>query len=278
VSSPRRIGLPQTIRMRHEPHYVDSLGRPGGEAVGRLVPIEEIEPNPGQPRRNPGDLSELVASIREKGMLEPILVRPMGGRFQVIAGERRYRAAVEAGLAEVPCVVREASDAEAMEIALVENLQRKDLNPFEEAAGLKGLADRFGYTHEKMAERIGRSRTAITEVLSLNSMPAEVRELCRLADITSKSLLLHIVRQSSPEKMVALVERLQREGATREAARRAGRNDLREARRGRPRNFVFRYAPREKSFSLALRFRRSQVPREEIIRVLRGIIDELSRE
>jgi ParB family chromosome partitioning protein len=219
-----------------------------------------------------------VASIREKGILEPILVRPIGGRFQIIAGERRYRAAVEADLADVPCIVRDVSDAEAMEIALVENLQRKDLNAFEEAAGLKALADRFGYTHETMAERIGKSRSSITEVLTLNSMPEDVRELCRLADITSKSLLLQIVRQSTPDKMVALLERLQKEGATREAARRAARDGQSQFRRGRPRNFVFRYAPREKSFSLSLQFKRSQVPRDEIIRVLRGIIEDLSRE
>jgi ParB family transcriptional regulator, chromosome partitioning protein len=278
VSSPRRIGLPQTIRMRHEAHYVDSLGHPKGEPIGRIVPIEDLEPNPGQPRRSTGDLSELIASIREKGVLEPILIRPKGARYQIIAGERRYRAAVEAGLAEVPCVVRDASDAEAMELALIENLQRRDLSPFEEASGLKALAERFGYTHETMAERIGKSRSSITEVLTLNSMPEDVRELCRLADISSKSLLLQIVRQSTPERMIALLERLQKEGTTREAARRAAKEDPRRAKKGRPRNFVFRYAPREKSFSLSMQFKRSQVPRDEIIRVLQQVIEELSRE
>jgi ParB family chromosome partitioning protein len=114
VSSSRRIGLPQTVRMRHDTHFVDQLVRPGGETIGRLVPIEDIEPNPQQPRQTLGDLEELIASIREKGILEPLLVRNVGGRFQIIAGERRYRAAVEAGLDEVPCVLRETSDAEMM--------------------------------------------------------------------------------------------------------------------------------------------------------------------
>ena len=112
MSSPRRIGLPDSMRMRHDVHFVDQLSRPGGVPVGRLIPIEDIEPNPHQPRQAMGDLSDLVASIKEMGILEPILVRPRGSRFQIIAGERRFRAASEAGLAEIPCIVRDASDAE----------------------------------------------------------------------------------------------------------------------------------------------------------------------
>jgi ParB family chromosome partitioning protein len=262
--------------MRHDNHFVDQLGRPGGAPVGRLVPIEDLEPNPHQPRQILGDLSELIASVREKGIIEPILVRPQGAKFQIIAGERRYRAAVEAGLPEIPCVVRESDDAEAMELALIENLQRKDLDPFEEAEGLRVLAEKHGYTHETMAEKLGKSRTSITEVLTLNAMPEEVRNLCRLADISSKSLLLQVVRQGEPQKMVALVERLQQGETTREEARRIVKEAKPKASRGRPRNFVFRYQPQEKSFNLALQFRKSQVERDEIIQALRRIIDELS--
>src|SRR5512137_944546 len=179
MSSPRRIGLPDTVRMRHDTHFVDQLMRPSGETVGRLIPVEDIEPNPHQPRQTLGDLAELTASIREKGVLEPLLVRRHGSRFQIIAGERRYRAAIEADISELPCVVRESSDAEAMEIALVENLQRKDLTPFEEADGLKVLAETYGYTHEDMAEKLGKSRSTVTESLALAAMPEEIRERCR---------------------------------------------------------------------------------------------------
>lgn len=278
MSSPRRIGLPETLRMRHDVHFVDQLGRPGGEPVGRMVPIEDIEPNPHQPRQHMGDLSDLIASVREKGVLEPILVRPRGSRFQIIAGERRYRAAIEAGLGEMPCIVRETSDSETMEIALIENLQRKDLSPFEEADGLKMLAESYGYTHEAMAERLGRSRTSITEVLTLSAMPEEVRQVCRLADIQSKSLLLQVVRQGDPQKMVALIQRLQYDGhATRADARRIAKQGRSKA-KGRPRHYVFRYQPREKSFALALQFRKSDVPREEIVRALQTIIEELLSE
>jgi ParB family chromosome partitioning protein len=261
--------------MRHDSHFVEQLARPGGVAIGRLIPIEDVQPNPHQPRREMGDLSELTASIREKGVLEPVLVRPVGGRFQIIAGERRYRAALEAGLVELPCMVRDSSDAEVMEVALIENLQRKDLNAFEEADGLKSLAEHFGYTHEKMAEKLGKSRSSITETLSLTAMPEEVRQICRLADILSKSLLLQVVRQSDPAKMVALVERLQQEGPTRQGARRLAREGKTKSAKGRPRHFVFRYQAREKSFSLSLQFRKAHVPKDEIIRALQNILEEL---
>src|SRR5918993_570448 len=173
-----------------------------------MVPIEQLDPNPGQPRQVMGDLSELMASIAEKGIIEPLVVRQRGDRFQIIAGERRYHASVQVGLREVPVVIREASDAEVMELALIENLQRKDLMPFEEAEALHQLAQKCRYTHEDMARKLGKSRTSITESLSLNNMPEEVRNICRLADITSRSTLLQIVRQSDPQKMLALIERL----------------------------------------------------------------------
>ena len=279
MSRPQRIGLPESLRMRHEPHFVDQLSRPSGVPVGRLIPLEDIDPNPHQPRRAMGNLSELIASIREKGILEPILVRPAGSRFEIIAGERRYRAALEAGIAEIPCIVRETSDAETLELALIENLQREDLSPFEEAEGLKVLAERHGYTHERMAERLGKSRTSITEALTLTHMPEHVRELCRLADISSKSLLLQVVRQSDSHKMIAFVHRLQKEGPTRQEARRLARQAKgKAAPKGRPKNYVFRYQPREKTFSLSLQFRRSQVPREEVVRALQSIIEDLIRE
>jgi len=278
VSSPRRLGLPSTVRMRHDTHFVDQLVRPSGDSIGRLIPIEEIAPNPDQPRQNLGDLSELISSIREKGVLEPLLVRKVGGRFQIIAGERRYRAAIEAGLDEVPCVVRESSDAEMMELALVENLQRKDLTAFEEADGLKVLADAYGYTHEMMAEKVGRSRSSVTETLALTAMPEDVRELCRRADIQSKSVLLQIVRQNSAEKMTALLERLQKEGPTRAEARRLTKERSTPRGRGRPRHYVFKYQPKGEGFSLSLQFKKSQVPRAEVIGVLESILAKLRTE
>jgi len=278
VSSPRRIGLPAKVRMRHDSHYVDQLHRPVGDPVGRMIPVDEIEPNPNQPRQVLGDLSELVASVREKGVLEPVLVRRSGGSYQIIAGERRYPAACEAGLDEIPCVVREADDAEVMELALIENIQRKDLTAFEEADALKALAENHGYTHEALAERLGKSRTSITETLSLTAMPAAVRDLCRLADISSKSLLLQVVRQSTPEKMEAFVGRLRRGEATRQEARRLAREARPAKSGGRARPFTFSYRGPKKSFSLSLKFRKSEVARAEIISTLEEILDRLRTE
>jgi ParB family chromosome partitioning protein len=261
--------------MRHESHFVDQLARPSGEAIGRLIPIEDIAPNPDQPRQALGDLEELTASIREKGVLEPLLVRQVGSRFQIIAGERRYRAAVEAGLAELPCVVRETSDAEMMELALVENLQRKDLTPFEEADGLRVLADRFGYTHESLAEKLGKSRTTVTEALSLAAMPEEVRQLCRRADIQSKSVLLQVVRQGDREKMMGLVDRLTREGTTRTDARRFAQKSEAKRGRGRPKNYTFSFKPKGGPFALSLQFKRHEVDRDEVIEALESVLRSL---
>lgn len=270
-------GLPMSLKMRHDSHYVEALASSAATPIGRLVPIDAVDPNPDQPRQVMGDLSELIASIAEKGIIEPLIVRQRGTRFQIVAGERRYQAAVQAGLRELPVVIREVDDAEIIEVALVENLQRKDLAPFEEAEALSGLAQRCGYTHEDLAKRLGKSRTAITESLALSNMPDEVRNLCRLADITSKSLLLQVVRQQTPEKMIAFIEKLTRQaqsGVTREQARRAAA----KPKAGRPRAYVFQYRPPTKAFRLRLQFRRSDVDRTEIIAALEAIIADLRKQ
>jgi ParB family chromosome partitioning protein len=268
---PKR-GLPETVRMRHDEHYVEALTSSAGSPIGRLVPIDQVDPNPNQPRQVMGDLSELMASIAEKGIIEPIVVRQRGSRFQIVAGERRYQAAVQVGLREIPVVIREVDDNEIIEIALIENLQRKDLTPFEEAEALQSLATRCSYTHEDMARRLGKSRTAITESLTLNNMPDEVKNLCRLADIHSKSLLLQIVRQGDPQKMVALVEKIARDGgATREVVRK----ETARPKPGRPKAYVFSYKAPTKAFNLQLRFAKSKVARDEVIEALEAIIREL---
>ena len=270
---PRR-GLPETVRMRHDEHYVEALAASAGTPVGRMIPIDLIDPNPNQPRQVMGDLSELMASIAEKGIIEPLVLRQRADRYQIIAGERRYQAAVQVGLKELPGVIRDADDTEIMEIALVENLQRKDLTPFEEAEALHVLATRCGYTHEMLARRLGKSRTSVTESLSLQAMPDEVKNLCRLADISSKSLLLQVVRQSDPQKMTALVEKIAAGGGatTREELRKAV---AAKPKPGRPKAFIFNYRPQHKHFTLKLRFRKGTVERDEVISALEAILSEL---
>jgi len=270
-------GLPQTVRMRHDEHYVETLTSSAGTPIGRMVPIDQLDPNPNQPRQVMGDLSELMASIAEKGIIEPIIVRQRGRRFQIVAGERRYQAAVQIGQREIPIVIREVDDNEVIEIALIENIQRKDLTPFEESEALHGLATRCNYTHEDMARRLGKSRTSITESLALNNMPEEVKNLCRLADITSKSLLLQIVRQGDPQKMVALIEKLSRDGST-NVTREAVRKETAKPKPGRPKAYVFSYRAPTKAFNLQLKFTKSRVERDEVISALEGIISELRKQ
>jgi ParB family chromosome partitioning protein len=260
--------------MRHDEHYVEALAASAGAAIGRLIPIDRIDPNPHQPRQVMGDLSELMASIAEKGVIEPLVVRQREGRFQIIAGERRYQAAVQVGLRELPVVIRDVDDTEVIEVALVENIQRKDLTAFEEAEALQSLASRSAYTHEALARKLGKSRTAITESLALNAMPQDVKNLCRLADITSKSLLLQVVRQPTPQKMTALVEKIASQGG---ATRAEVRKDLALAKPGRPKAYVFSYKPESKAFNLKLKFRKGNVPRHEVIAALEAIIEELRR-
>jgi ParB family chromosome partitioning protein len=271
---PRR-GLPDSLAMRHDEHYVEQLAASAGAPIGRLVPIDRIDPNPSQPRQVMGDLSELIASIAEKGILEPLVVRPRGERFQIVAGERRYQAAVQVGLRDLPVVIRDVDEAEMLELALIENLQRKDLTAFEEAEALQGLAEQCGYTHEDLARRLGKSRTSVTESLALTAMPEEVRTLCRLADISSKSLLLQIVRQDSPEKMTALVEQMASQGGP--ATRQQLREAVRKPKAGRPKHYVFAYRPTTKAFNLKLSFAKSRASRDDIIDALEAIIRDLRK-
>ncbi len=270
-------GLPEDKRMRHDSHFVEEITSSRTESIGRLLDIDRIEPNPHQPRKNFGDLSEMVASIKEKGVLEPILVRAIdGGRFEIIAGERRYQASKLAGLRHLPAIEVDVDNRGMLEISLIENLQRKDLTPFEEAAAIQRLCDQFRYTHEEIARKLGKSRTVITEALSLNRMPEDVQERCRQADIESKSMLLQIVRQDTTEAMHRLVDRITGEGITREEARqfhRAGSGDERK-----PRRFVFRYAPDDEAFQFSLSFPKPEVQKAELVSALQSILEKLIRE
>jgi ParB family chromosome partitioning protein len=153
-------------------------------APGRTLlqlPVEAIERNPNQPRKRFEDakLEELAASIREHGIVEPILVRREGRKYRILAGERRWRAAQRAGLKEVPAVLREASEREAFELALVENLQREDLNAIEEAEAYEVLIEDHGLTQEAIAQRVGKERSTVANALRLLRLPAEVRDLVK---------------------------------------------------------------------------------------------------
>jgi ParB family chromosome partitioning protein len=271
----KRTGLPVTLKMRHDAHYVESLTSYSGAAIGRMIPVDQIRPNPEQPRKSIGDLRELTDSIREKGVLEPLLVRfvPREDCYYIISGERRYHASRAAGLNEVPCIEKMADDAETLEIGLIENIQRKDLTPFEEADGLHRLATQFEYTHEDVARKIGRARSSVTETLSLRNIPEPLRKRCIEHGVNSKSLLLQIARQPTEKKMVEMLHRILQGGLTRDEARKERRDEQTGPQRPQP--FIFQFEPENETFRFRIQFKKSHVSRDELITTLRGILSQL---
>ena len=187
-----------------------------GDSVGGLkfeeLPTSAIRPNSRQPRRNfpEAGIKELAASIREVGILQPLVVRSTESGFELIAGERRLRAAKEAGLDRVPVLIREARDNESVELALVENLQREDLNPLETAAAYQALMEGFGLSKEQLAHRLGKSRAAVTNTLRLAQLPDRIRALLadgKLTEGHARALL----GLETEDQMVRLAERIQAE-------------------------------------------------------------------
>jgi ParB family chromosome partitioning protein len=262
-----------TVKMRHNAHYVEEIVSRSGAAIGRMIAIEKLQPNADQPRKDRGDMRGLVESVREHGVLEPLLVRhlPEADRYQIIAGERRFHAARAAGLAEVPCIEKSADEAETLELALIENLQRKDLTPFEEADGIHALGERMGLTHEEIARRISKSRASVTESLSLRMIPDEIKALAIEKGVLSKSQLLQVARQPTEAKMRDLIRRFALGLVNREQAREERKPDKKKP-------AVFRFVPPQKEFKLTLQFRKSNVDREEVIAALRRIIETLEEE
>lgn len=162
---------------------------PGAVAVDRTLAIESLIPNPDQPRKQfeAGPLMELAASIREKGIVQPLIVRPssVAGKYEIVAGERRWRAAQAAGLHQVPVLIRDYSDEEVLEVAIIENIQRADLNSLDEASAYRQLMDRFGHTQEKLATSLSRSRSHIANTLRLLALPEAVQDLVRDGSLTA---------------------------------------------------------------------------------------------
>lgn len=160
------------------PTVAEPITQAPQDSSPKEIAVDRITASPFQPRRtfDEAKIEELAASIRSQGIIQPLVVRPQGDGFELIAGERRWRAAVRAGLNRVPVVIRNASDHEALQLALVENLQREDLNPIEEASGYRRLQEEFHWSQEEMAEKVGKSRPAIANSLRLLTLPTEVQQ------------------------------------------------------------------------------------------------------
>jgi ParB family chromosome partitioning protein len=265
--------------MRHDAHYVEELAGNHPVAIGRSISLDLLDPNPKQPRVEIGDLAELIASIKEKGVLEPLLVKPFPaiGRWMIIAGERRWRASKAAGLREVPCIEMDVDDRTVAEIALIENMQRKDLTAWEEADGLAALCEKFGYTHEDVAKKLGKSRTTVTEALAIASLPEAIREECRRADITAKTTLLEIVRQPDDSSMYSILREITQKKLNREEVRQARRTKSKvDGGVKSPEPSVFRYNSSEEGYRVEVRFEEGVVAEGRIRDALLAAINSLT--
>ncbi len=213
---------------------MDGIANDRGKAQ-REVPIEFLRANPNQPRQvfQPEELDELTNSIREKGVIQPIVVRPVGGdpnAFEIVAGERRWRASQRAGLHKVPVVVRDFSDAEAMEVAIIENVQRADLNPIEEAAGYQHLVEQFDYSQEQLAHVIGKSRSHIANTLRLLNLPTRVRDLLMGGQLSAGHARA-LITAGDPVSLAELIVAKGLSAREAEAAARAAKNRPKAAKR-----------------------------------------------
>ncbi len=173
------------------------------------LPIEKLFANPNQPRHIfvQEDLDDLTASIKEKGIIQPLIVRPTdGGNFEIVAGERRWRAAQQARLHQVPVLVRDLDDVEVLEIAIIENIQRADLNAIEEAAGYRQLMDSFGHTQEKLAEALGKSRSHIANLMRLLTLPADVQKLLEEGKLSAGHARALVTVDNASELAKAIVK------------------------------------------------------------------------
>ena len=282
-----KAGLPSHRRMRHDRHFVDELAERMGEGIGRMIRITSITSNQDQPRSILGHLEDLQSSIDTHGILEPLLVRRIdGGKYELVSGERRFHAAMAVGLTEVPCIELTVNDQQALEIALIENLQRKDLTAFEEADGYRTLVEKYEYTHQQVSDAVGRSRVTVTECLRLLEIPVPVRELCRHADITAKGILLEIVRAGDEAAMRELIREIVEERLDRAAIRQRRADDggmdespSEDAGRSASKPFMIRFRNPDRSFSLSLSFRTETAPEpRQVIEALKEVIRELESE
>jgi ParB family chromosome partitioning protein len=261
----KKVGLPEFIKMKHDYHLVDEISMRTKTPVTRNIPIEKIIPNQLQPRKDMGDLEELTESIREKGIIEPVIVRPKDGHFEIVAGERRFRAAKAAGLNEVPCIEHDIPDNEALEISIVENIQRKDLNVFEQAQSIMSLAEIYGYTHEEIAKKIGKSRVTVTELIRITDLPMEIKQKCLQLAINSKTFLLELTKLEDIDKMTAILDQYSQNSFSRDKIKEHRNKQV-------SKNIKFNFVSDDKKIKINFHLSQEKVDKENIIAVLEKLI------
>lgn len=274
----KKVGLPEFVKSRHDNHFVEEISTRTRTSIIRKIPIEKIVPNMLQPRKDFGDIEELAKSIKEKGILEPILVRPREGKFEIIAGERRYRAAKFAGLNEIPCIDYDIPDNEALELSIIENIQRKDLNIYEQAYSLKSLSEIYGYTHEDIAKKISRSRVTVSELLRITDLPSDVISRCIQLKIESKSFLLQLVKLENRTEMLNALNKYSEKPFSREILKKE-RNEKEESGRenGKPNvPFKFKFTSEDKSVKLNFSIKTGETDKKSVLlKVLQDLIENI---
>jgi ParB family chromosome partitioning protein len=240
------------------------------------LPIDLVRPNPDQPRKHFDDQmhEDLTASVKEKGILQPVLARkaPAGEGYILIAGERRWRAAIAAGLAQIPALIR--SEADALEVALIENLQRQNLSALEEAEALLKLKNARQFTDDALAKIIGKSRQSVNDSLILNELPEQIKAKCRTSGTWSKSQLLQVLRAGTPEEIVAAWEAV--ESGQIRTVRDLRKHTGAHQKKGRPHNFRFLHKPPDRPFQVLVTFSKTKASPEEVSEALKDALKHLA--
>ncbi|MCI0470322.1 MAG: ParB/RepB/Spo0J family partition protein, partial [Candidatus Aminicenantes bacterium] len=274
---PKKLGLPDYMKSKYDNHLVEEITARTRTSIIRNIPIEKLVPNEMQPRKDFGNLEELAESIKEKGILEPILVRSRDGQFEIIAGERRVKAGKLAGLKEIPAIVYDIPDNEALEVSIIENIQRKDLDIFEYAFSLKSLSELYGYTHQDISEKIGKSRVTVTELFRLTDLPPEIVTKCSELNITSKTFLLELVKLDNIEQMWQVLNSYNEKPFSREKIKDQRKEKEIEE---KPHDFSnkstkFNFISEDKSIKINFNIKNKEMGKQRLIEILEKLIADI---
>jgi len=275
----KKVGLPDCVKSKYDNHFVDEISQRTRTIVIRNIPLEKLTANVLQPRKDFGDLTELSESIKEKGILEPVLVRPKDGKFEIVAGERRCKAAKLAGLKEIPCIEYDVPDNEALELSIIENIQRKDLDIYEQSYSLKSLSEIYGYTHQDIAQKIGKSRVTVTELIRITDLPPNVIQQCMELNITSKTFLLELVKLEDVDEMLEVLKNYSEKPFSREKIKekRKGEEESTEKPVGSKNGsgLKFQFTTEDKTVKIKFDIKSKDTDKNKIIEVLEKLIIDL---
>lgn len=274
----RKVGLPDFVKSKYDNHLVDEISQRTRTVVIRNIPAQKLTANAMQPRKDFGDLIELSESIKEKGILEPVLVRPKNGQFEIIAGERRCRAAKLAGLKEVPCIEYDVADNEALELSIIENIQRKDLDIFEQAYSLKSLNDIYGYTHQDIAQKIGKSRVTVTELIRVTDLPPDIIRQCIELNITSKTFLLELVKLESVDEMLDVLNSFSEKPFSRDKIKEKRKGEDNKETKPAGGGLKFNFATEDKSVKIKFDIKSGETDKSKIIEILEKLISDIKED